>query len=87
MDAWLMGVRQQLTLEYADLFDAGGAADSALMHRAQELFKLKEGFSKLTPTVVKQAPPLVGDAIVNVALVQRALRGTEYTWMLKVSKP
>jgi hypothetical protein len=87
MDAWLQGVKRQLTLEYADLFDAGGAAEPALMHRVQELFELKDSFSKLTPAVVKQAPPLVGDAIINVPLVRRALRGTEYAWMLKVSKP
>ena len=87
MDVWLHGVKRQLTLEYADLFDAGGIADSALIHRVQELFGLKEDFSKLTPNVIKQAPPLVGDAIVNVSLVRRALRGTEYAWMLKASKP
>ncbi len=87
MDTWLQGVKSLAVLEYAELFDDKGIASQNKMHLVETLFQLSKPFENLKPSFVKQAPRLVTDSIVNLSLVERAFRNTEFAWMLKPPKP
>ncbi len=82
VDSWLEGARALADIDYAELFDAKGAADRSVMRRIKRCFKLEQHFPDLTPAFVKQAPAAITASISNPEAVVRALRGGEYAWML-----
>ncbi len=80
--SWLTGLDTVLDVEYAELFDASGAADQAIVGDIHRLFDLKRDFPDLTPEFVKQASGSVAASIRNLQAVERTLRGSEFAWML-----
>ena len=82
MDSWLEGVKTKTVLEYAELFNAEGVASESKLNQIKNLFALESDFQNLKPAFVKQAPRNLAVSITNFQLVERALRGTEFAWML-----
>jgi hypothetical protein len=82
VDLWQSGHRNMLVLEYAMAFDQKGHLKGEVARNLKTLLKLSEDFVDLVPSFVKQAPVSVSQSILNLPLVELAIRGTEFEWML-----
>jgi len=78
---WIRDYRRALTCDYADLFDADG---NFAVETAQSIATLLDvpPFVDLAPDYVKQAPRSLRDSVENFALLQKALAGTRFEWMV-----
>ena len=79
---WLDGMGRAVTFDYAEMIDAEGRVAEEIAARIAAAFEIGP-FGDRSPGFVKQAPAQVKDAIENFPLVEKALSGTQYAWMLR----
>jgi hypothetical protein len=64
------------------MFEADGQIDPAIAQTIADTLQVAP-FEDRAPSFIKQAPSQLTEAIENYDLVERALNGTPYQWMLK----
>jgi hypothetical protein len=86
MDQWLVPCRRLYVLDYASAFDTNAMLTKISAAHLRTTLQLHKEFSDLKPSFVKQASSKVTECIDNIALVERALRGSEFEWMISGSR-
>lgn len=81
-EEWLKNVKNTIQFDYSELFDADGLLSLPLADAIASVLQV-EPFTNRAPSMVKQAPPDLRKAIENFEIVERALQGSSYQWMLK----
>lgn len=79
--AWLRGHQSVMEVDYSDLFDEEGNLVSGIAEQISSLFNI-DSFAHRRPAFKKQAPPNLRQSIENYEMVQQALAGTPYEWMV-----
>jgi LPS sulfotransferase NodH len=82
IEEWLKGAKNTLQFDYNDLINAEGLLSPTLADALASVLHV-DAFTDRAPTLVKQAPTDLRKAIENFEIVERALRGSTYQWMLK----
>lgn len=82
VDKWLNGIETAIDVEYADLFGDDGLLTPFVAESLASCLRVSPLISR-TPAFLKQAPNDQKKAIENFSVVQMALTGTEYSWMLQ----
>ncbi|MEL6576014.1 MAG: hypothetical protein AAFQ81_09000 [Pseudomonadota bacterium] len=85
MERWLKPATRLVTIDYAEMMNP----DGALADRPAEQLAALLGFGPFEdrlPAFLKQAPASLATSVENMALVQRALSGTPYAWMVDAER-
>lgn len=77
---WIHGYKNKLVLEYAKTFQTDGVLDPNIGSLLSNFLNI-EKFESLKPAFVKQVCGTMRDVIENFAIVEYALRGTDFHWM------
>jgi hypothetical protein len=78
---WIKDYRRALVCDYADLFDEDGNFSAVTAQSIATLLDVPP-FVDLAPDYVKQAPHSLRDSVENFDLLQKALAGTRFEWMV-----
>lgn len=82
MEEWTRKYARLGQFDYAEMFDAEGHIDPAIAQTIADTLQVGP-FEDRAPRFIKQAPSQLTEAVENYDLVERALSGTPYQWMLK----
>ncbi len=82
IEEWLAGYDKMMAVDYADMFDKAGDIAAPVAQKLTDTLGVA-AMDKRAPAFRKQAPRALRDSIENFDIVQQALRGTDYHWMVR----
>ncbi|MDM8167646.1 hypothetical protein [Roseovarius sp.] len=82
VETWTAKYPHLAMFDYAKMMDDDGLVAKDVADNVSKTLNVG-AFSDRAPSFIKQAPAELTESIENIDLVQEALEGTEYNWMLK----